>query len=110
MTGLTEIGVGFMKITVIRRVALSAGVEGIDFLMPTEVRAKLAEKDPETSAVLEGFLDAVDRWFLMNRMIERRVSQDSALESERVTAAQRRETAQAELEKRLRILEAGQSR
>ena len=110
MTGTTEIGVGFTKMTVIRRVALAAGLEGIDFLMPAEVRAKLAKTDPETYRVLENFLDAIDRWFLISRMIDRRIDPDSNLENEIATAVQRRTVAQAELEKHLLILEAGKSR
>ena len=75
------------------------GLEGIsgnpnylDFLMPGEIRTRLAKADPETYALLERFLDAVDRWFLMNRMMERRVNQDSVLDEESVSATQRRTT------------------
>ena len=53
MTGSNEIGVGFTKMTVIRRVALSAGLDGIDFLTPAEVRAKLAEQIAKLEAAVE---------------------------------------------------------
>ena len=109
MSGTTEIGVGFTKMTVIRRVANAAGVEGTDFLMPGEIRAELAKSDPETSALLQLFLEAVDRWFLINRLVERRMGQDSQLDDEHVTAVARRAAAQAQLEKRLRFLETGRS-
>ncbi len=111
MVESTEFGVGYTKVSLIRRVGIAAGITDIDFLTPAEIRRKLGVVDPETSGLLEAFLNVFDRWFLYTRMIERRItSHDAQLEAERTAAVERRAAAQSQLAKRLLHLEAKDSR
>jgi len=97
----TEFGVAFTKMSLVRKVAETVGIPQADFMTPAEIRAELAQHDPETSQLLQAFLDAFDRWFAVARMIESGYGRTAKVDEESDSVYQERRRRQDELQTRL---------
>jgi hypothetical protein len=103
----TEYGIAFTTMTVIRNTGNAAGIVDTDFLTPAEIRAALSQKDPETSRILEAFLEAFRTWYQITTLIQGHLHQDRTLGDEHMLASENRKLRSIELQERLRILNCG---
>ena len=101
-------GVAFTQMCLIRKVGAVAGVGGIDFLTPAEIRGQLAKIDPETHKLLEAFIDAFHEWSEIAQMVESHLDEGASMREEHALAFQKRSIRQSELEQRLNMLNARQ--
>ena len=106
----TEAGATFTRMALIHKVGRAAGIADVDYMTPGEVRAALARDDPETSHLLEAFLDSFTEWFHITEMVQSRHGRSANIEEQYVHSSEKRNQRRLELQIRLRVLEAASAR